>query len=44
MDEMLPWCSARRPIYSQPARRNIDAFLAGEYEAIIVNAAGCGAP
>ena len=24
------------------ARRNIDAFLAGEYDAIITNAAGCG--
>jgi glycolate oxidase iron-sulfur subunit len=25
------------------ARRNIDAFLAGEYEAVVVNAGGCGA-
>jgi glycolate oxidase iron-sulfur subunit len=25
------------------ARRNIDAFLGGEYEAVIVNAGGCGA-
>jgi glycolate oxidase iron-sulfur subunit len=25
------------------ARRNVDAFLAGEYEAVVVNAGGCGA-
>jgi len=25
------------------ARRNIDAFFAGEYEAVVVNAGGCGA-
>jgi glycolate oxidase iron-sulfur subunit len=25
------------------ARRNIDAFLSGEYEAVVVNAGGCGA-
>jgi len=25
------------------ARRNIDAFLAGDYEAVVVNAGGCGA-